>query len=184
MTVVILITGILLTIFASNLHPAGLGSGPNYRHQLSSIVLSSLRRAQQKTLAGTLVNGNFICGYGLHYVDTTSYLIYAGGVPGGSNCGNGSRNYQSGRDLLVETVILSNKNFDLAGSNNQNQFDDIFFEVPDAKTYIKNSSNLTPTIDTTQIRIVSKGQTCNTSPSNSNCTTIDVFASGLIDVKN
>ncbi len=143
------------------------------RTQTASVFLSEIRNAQSSALSGSRYQGSLVCGYGIHYVDATSYYIYAKPVPtlpSGPCSSVSTRNYQSG-DPIIKTNALINVNMEIRSS-----FYDIFFEPPDPKTYINNDSALSgsPAIITIQL----KGQV---SCDSSSCTQITVYPSGKID---
>ncbi len=144
------------------------------RTQAASIIISDIRQAESRVLSGAKFKGNFVCGFGLHYVDSTTYLIYAKAVPsGGALCSTVStRNYLAGSDSVVDTKRVFNTGLEIRSA-----FADIFFEPPDPKTYINNSASL---LDApAQIIIQVKGQAdCVSLP----CTNINVYTSGRIDL--
>lgn len=170
MLIVIAIVSILSGFLLMNFRTTA--SNKTARNQVSSVVISDLRRAQSMALSGTQKDGTIVCGYGLHYIDSQTYSLYAK-TPAGACSGLTTRNYASG-DLIVETRKITNTNFQIGAA-----FQDIFFQPPDPKTYINNSNTLSPPV-TTAINLVLVGQSC----SPSNCTTITVSTSGSIDIAN
>ena len=142
------------------------------RIQVASVVVSDIRRAQSMALAGTRFNGNVFCGYGIHYVSNTSYLLYAGSNEGLPQCQSANHNYQAGIDSVVQTQKLINQNMEFRSS-----FSDIFFESPDPKTYINNSALLTDPQTTITIQLVGQ-QNCG----GQSCTKIEVYTSGQINL--
>jgi prepilin-type N-terminal cleavage/methylation domain-containing protein len=143
------------------------------RSQVASVVVSDIRRAQSMALSGARFGGNAVCGYGIHYVNHTSYLLYAGANEGLPRCQDANHNYQTGVDSLVENRALINSNMEFRSS-----FSDIFFEPPDPKTYINNSASLTDPPAT--IVIQRTGQTACGIPQT--CAQIDVYTSGQINL--
>lgn len=142
------------------------------RVQVASVVVSDIRRAQSMALAGTRFNGNVFCGYGIHYVDHVTYLIYAGANEGLPMCQNANHNYQTGTDSVVQTQKLINQNMEFRSS-----FSDIFFESPDPKTYINNSALLTDPQVTINVQRVGQANCGGQS-----CTKIEVYTSGQINL--
>lgn len=130
-------------------------------------VISDIRKSQNLAISVLDFRGQAVCGYGIHYLDPNTYLIYAGG---GVNCGTANRNYQSGLDSSYQRTKLIEDNAEFKGS-----FSDIFFEPPDPKTYIDNIFSLSGQPVT--ISIGFKGLTCP-----AYCKTISVFPSGKIDL--
>lgn len=144
------------------------------REQTASVVLSDIRRAQSMALAGSQFSGVTVCGFGIHYVNITSYLIYAGVLDGGATrCQDTNHNYQAGTDLMVENRKLINDNMEIRSS-----FLDVFFELPDPKTYINNSASLAapPVI----IQIQKKGQA---NCGQQSCTSVEIYTSGKLELK-
>lgn len=126
------------------------------------------------TLSGTRYKGNLVCGYGVHYVDSNTYLIYAKGVPIASPCSAViTRNYDPGTDFTVNTKKVFGTNTLMDGS-----FKDVFFEPPDPKIYINNDSALTvaPTSITIKLRnqvVCLAGQ----------CVSVVIYSSGQLDLQ-
>ncbi len=142
------------------------------RVQVASVIVSDIRRAQSMALAGTRFNGNVFCGYGIHYVDHVTYLIYAGANEGLPMCQNANHNYQTGIDSVVQTQKLINQNMEFRSS-----FSDIFFESPDPKTYINNSALLTDPQVTINVQRVGQANCGGQS-----CTKIEIYTSGQINL--
>lgn len=136
-------------------------------------IISDLRRAQNLTVAGVTIPqpspspSIIACGYGLRYLDSETYAIYAGNE---ANCSTANRNYQGGQDLTVQTIKIPDNIVELKSS-----FNEIFFEPPDPKTYLNNSSSLSGLPIT--ITLGFKSKNCP-----ANCKTITIFPSGKIDL--
>lgn len=145
------------------------------RSQVASVIVSDIRRAQSMALSGARFNGNVFCGYGIHYVDHITYLLYAGADEGLPQCQSANHNYQAGTDSVVQTQKLINPNMEFRSG-----FSDIFFESPDPKTYINNSASLTPPFPTTTIIIQRTSQATCSIPQT--CAQIDVSISGQINL--
>lgn len=173
LVVVVAIMATLSTVLFFNFRSAS--TGKTARNQVTSLIQSDIRRAQTMTTSSTQFNGAIVCGFGIHYVSATSYIIYAGAVGGSPlNCTNADKNYNAaglGADSIVQTITLQNPKFNIKSS-----FLDIFFEPPDPKTYINRNSalNASPTI----ISVGVIGQACG----GGNCTNLTVKTSGAIDV--
>lgn len=163
--ILVAFVGIFSTILIIDLR--GSSTSASVLERAALAVIADIRKSQSQALAGLTFQGSAVCGYGVHYVDQTSYLLYAGG---GAICGSTNRNYQSGQDLVVQTVKLIESNVELKAS-----FADIFFEPPDPKTFLNNSSS--PTNPPITISIGFKNMACPTY-----CKTISVFPSGKIDL--
>ena len=145
------------------------------RNQVSSLIISAIRRAQTMTTSSTQFAGSITCGFGVHYVNPTSYLIYAGS-DGGVTCTAANKNYQDCAittpcDSIVQTINFINPNFDI-----KSPFLDIFFEPPDPKTYISGNAALDG--PSTTIMIGVKSKPCGGGA----CTNITIKTSGGIDI--
>ncbi len=154
-------------------------SGQTARYQSTSVVASDVRRVQSMALAGSGFQGSTVCGFGIHYVDKTTYLIYAGVLDGAvTRCQDANHNYQAGIDLTVETKVLINPRMEMRST-----FLDFFFESPDPKTYIDNDPSLIDSlgeIRSAKITIQLKNQqNC----AQKTCVSVTIFASGEIDLK-
>lgn len=127
-------------------------------------------------LAGSMFQGKAVCGYGIHYVDKTSYLIYAGVLDGdATKCKDANHNYQAGVDLEVEKKILINSKMEMRGQ--PPAFLDFFFESPDPKTYINNDSSLSGPSTTITIQLNNQ-QNC----AQKSCAHVTIYPSGKIDL--
>lgn len=148
-------------------------SSQTARYQAASVIASDVRRAQTMALAGSRFQSNSVCGYGIHYVDKTTYLIYAGALDGGATrCIDTNHNYQDGIDPKVETKSVINPRMEI-----RVPFPDFFFEPPDPKTYINNDPSLTG--PSTEITIQLKNQqNCG----QQSCTHVTIYPSGQIDL--
>lgn len=132
--VYVALVGIFSVILLTNLQGAQTNS--SVLERASSAVISDFRRAQLMTISGLTFQGNPVCGYGIHYLDSGSYLIYAGGE---AVCSTANRNYNAS-DFNIQTVKIIESNVKFKSS-----FSDVFFEPPDPKTYLDNSSVLSAT---------------------------------------
>jgi hypothetical protein len=124
-------------------------------------------------LSGARYNNNITCGYGLHYIDQQSYVLYAKLPPGGGPCsGLVTYNYQAG-DAIVETKKIFSANLEMRSA-----FDDIFFVPPNPTTFVNNSADLTAPPSTFTIQ--SRGQANCVNPT---CSYVKVYTSGKVDIE-
>ena len=117
MLVVMLLVGIFSAILIANFQGAFTNAVILERAALG--VISNIRRAQSLSIAGVAYQSNPICGYGIHYTDNETYLIYAGGE---NICSTSNKNYQSGNDYSYQQVKIIEKNVEF-----KNSFNDVFF---------------------------------------------------------
>jgi len=161
------VVSLLSVLFIYNFREAATSA--TARNQIASIIVSDIRRAQSMALAGSNREGQIVCGFGIHYINSYSYILYSK-MPSGGSCALATRNYSSGDPF--ETRIIDNTNFRIGSI-----FADIFFEPPDPKTYINNSAVLLPETTTT-INVVLKNQPC----TGATCTIVTVSTRGSVDV--
>ena len=180
--IIMAITVLVGTTFVLNFRAASTNAAA--RHQLSSVMIADIRNAQSLAVSGGKVNNPSSgreenpCGYGLHYVNSAAYYIYAG-MPTGS-CSGANRNFQDGTDIIVETRTIGNPNMILSGSAPGGVFYDVFFEPPDPKVYLNNDANLSTAPTATDIYVVRLGQVC----PGGDCTIVSVHKSGAINLSN
>lgn len=176
------------------------------RNQTVAGIVSDIRRAQSLSTNSTIYRDSVgvlhtVCGYGIQYsglntnyatfdpnntaATGNSYIIYGKLKPGigeSASCSTiSTRNYVHGSDFIVQKIILANSNMDIKSScvqGAERTFNntDIFFEPPDPKTYINNTSSLAAQSVDIMIK-VKPNSNCN-SPS----AVIQVNTSGSIDV--
>ena len=159
--VVMTIVAVLSTTLLLNFRVSATSA--TARRQTAQIVIGNIRRAQSMAIVGS----SAVCGYGIHLVSPTSYIIYTRPLSAGACRSDlASRNYDSAGDSIVTAYSLSNPNMAFVGP----AFSDIYFELPEPKTYIGNNS--LPNVSTA-ISIAPTGK-----PS----TTITVYTSGKIDI--
>ena len=169
---VLVVTAIIATLSVALLFNFGTAArNRTARSQVASVVVSDIRRAQSMALAGARFGGNTVCGYGIHYLSSTSYYIYAKAAPAGGCSTVPTRNYQAG-DLIVEAKKLINPNMGFRSS-----FSDVFFESPDPKTFLNNSSILTNPPVTITIQRVGQANCGGQS-----CARVEVYTSGQINL--
>lgn len=160
--VIIILTTVLLTMLARS--RVDLTQGVN-------MVTGTVRLAQEKTLASTKYNASILCGYGVHYIDSSHWGSYAGPVASLVVCSAINRNYGPPEDILLDSQTFTDRRIEFVAP-----FSDVFFEPPDPKTYLNNSAALNQPPLAIQIRIV--GGTCP-----QDCKTINVYPSGKIEAQ-
>ncbi len=162
--VVAAITGIITTFMLLNFQRTRVDL-----NESGGVLMADLRAAQNKALASTRYNsgsGSKIrCGYGVHYINPTSYSVYAGPDASLNNCPSLNRNLD-GADTIVATKKFVNEKVEFKAT-----FSDIFWEPPNPDTYINNSSANA----SINITIGKKGGACP-----QDCKTINVSTSGKI----
>jgi len=163
MAIIAFVAGGLVINFRST---AVNGTG---RRQAVQAFINDIRDAQSKTLSGSAFKGAPVCGYGIHYIDQNSYVIYAKSPPGAGTCraSVSTRNYTAGQDVVVATKKLTNTNMKFQAS-----FNDFYFEMPESRTYLDNNYLLKFAVPI-PITIVPTSGTGNT--------TITIYLSGRID---
>lgn len=109
-------------------------------------VAADIRKVQNWAVSTSQIedpgSGSMIipCGYGIHYIDSDTYILFANiqKVGGSNNCSDSNRVYETTTpDIAVETVNIEQRNISFQGS-----FDDILFFPPDPLTLITESSPL------------------------------------------
>ncbi len=130
-----------------------------------------IRDAQSRTVSSTKFAGYIPCGYGITYIDSTHYALYAGPNAATTTCSTINRNYSSGQDSIVYTKAIADSRLQF-----QNSFTDIFFEPPDPKTYINNNASLASSPQ--NIVITKIGGACP-----GDCQTIRIHTSGKIEIQ-
>ncbi|MDO8495187.1 MAG: type II secretion system protein [bacterium] len=175
MMIIVLILSGLSVLLISNFGSSKTNA--TARHQVSQVIVADVRRAQSLALSGAGHLGQPVCGYGLHWIDSGSYIIYSGAPEGGvPSCATANRNYQSGIDSILSTSRIDNTKLGVVGIGGAS-FNDIFFESPDPRVYIDGTYNLNTTVD---IQVITQGQAC----ISSTCTTVTVSGSGSVGVAN
>ncbi len=140
--------------------------------QSANLIMAAVREAQTKAVSSTLYAGYNPCGYGLHYVSPTQFIIYVGQDASTVVCSSiANKNYQAGRDALLGIQSFSDPNIQFTAP-----FNDIFFLPPNPKTYLNNNASLNQPPITIQIRSI--GGVCP-----QNCRTVYVYPSGKIEVQ-
>ncbi len=164
MIVVLGIIAVLGTMLKLNFRSSATNTAA--RHQTAFTVVSDIRRAQSMAVSGSGYQGTPACGFGVHYVSPTSYLLFARKLVGGV-CSAGTNIYPAATDSIVETKILQNPSMSFKAP----PFADLYFEVPYAKAYLGGSSALGGVVT---LQVVVTGQASGT--------LLSVNQSGSIDV--
>ncbi len=160
-SITVMITGLLVVNFSRSRTDL---------NQIAIVITDAVREAQLLTLSGSLIQGTYRCGYGIHFT-ADSYLIYAGPNADDVDCSLENRNYEVGTDAIVRQALLSNPALEIAPVPA-----DVFFEPPNPTTYIDDSD--APGANT-NINIRRKGSAC----PGPDCRTINVTTSGRIQLQ-
>lgn len=159
MAITVMMTGLLVTNFSRSRVDL---------NQTRLLVQDAIREAQSLALSGSLYQGTYRCGYGIHFAAGT-YTIFAAPNAESVDCTTLDRRL-TGEDEVVRVGLISNPTVELVLP-----IPDIFFEPPQPTTYIDNSS----AVRSLDISIRRGGAAC---PS-SDCRQINVSTSGLITTK-
>ena len=134
----------ITTFIAVSLLTSIIRAKPNLT-EASQVLMSDIRMVQANALASKQFKDpatgvySYRCGYGLSHFPTTntSYFLYAGRVNSTGNC-PGAKTYTSpGNTPIIFTRTLDSRlELELGGG----QFRDIYFESPDGRISINNSS--------------------------------------------
>lgn len=120
--VVAFLIGVISSFLLINLRVSSRNRGAVERN--AQVFVSDVRRAQAMALSGSKFEGAIVCGYGIHFVSTTSYIIYVG-LSGGGTCALANKYYEAGIDRIFATFLIDalNNNMEFKDS-----FGDVFFE--------------------------------------------------------
>ena len=133
--------------------------------------VGGLRSAQARSFASTRYDTGtglkIRCGYGIHYINATSYALYTGPDASSEDCSALNRNFD-GADSIISTSIFIDTRVEF-----KSPFNDIFFEPPDPKTYLNNDASLG--LPPQAITLGKIGGTCP-----ADCKNINVYTSGKI----
>jgi len=101
----------------------------------TALITADLRKAQ--SLAASSIDFNDICGYGIHYVNSTTYLIYRGSDQDLTDCRTTDHNY-----VPADGDVIYQNNIKMIQTSVSflDSFDDIFFEPPDPRVYVNDKS--------------------------------------------
>ena len=154
-------------------------------NETARTLVSDIRTAQANALSAKQyinpTNGavSYRCGYGVSHVtnDTTGYFLYTGGTfNSGGGCTESQRYGGSGTPIVVSRIIDSR--LEIIDNVSGSKFEDIYFEAPGGKIYIKNAHRPTEVSkNKSQILIRKKGSTC---PS-VDCVYVCVYSFGRIE---
>lgn len=182
-TLIEVLTVFSVTIFITISLLANISRGKPNLVEASQVLMSDIRLVQANALASKQfidpVTGvsSYRCGYGLSHFNTTadSYFLYTGRLNSTGNC-PGSKTYTSeGNTPTVFTRILDSR-LELVVTGGQ--FRDVYFESPDGRVFINNSScPVGGGSGKSEIVVKRKGVTC---PS-VDCTYVCVYAFGKIE---
>ena len=134
-TIVAAITGIITTFLILNFSRVRI----NFAEEASTLS-SKLRIAQTKAISSSKFNNSIRCGYGVRYINNRSYAIYVGESATAFDCSTQNKDYNPvggnpDNDADIEVVSFSNSNLEL-----KTVFRAVYFEPPDPKTFIIDSS--------------------------------------------
>lgn len=130
-TLIEMIVSMVIIAFVSGAMFMGQGAIRKYSlERVAREIASNIRDAQNRAISGKKYNDAVPCGYGIHYLNKSSYLLYAGQEASG-DCGL-DRNYNAGTDSIVQTfTIPPREEIEISAG-----FLDIFFEPPHPIIYI------------------------------------------------
>lgn len=139
---------------------------------------SSLRIAQTKAISSTKYNNKIRCGFGIRYVNNTSYAIYVGENATTHNCQAQNKDFDPvvdnpDTDVEIELIKFADPTLEF-----KTQFRAIFFEPPDPKTFIIDSGGTVHNEPNYSINI-NVGKVGGTCPQD--CKTLNVSTSGKIE---
>lgn len=149
--------------------------------ETTSMVTGDIRAVQAKAAASSKYKNQIRCGYGIHYVSPTSYILFAGPATGPTvDCTTKDKIYDATDPteyITVDTKNLFDSRVEIKNIGPDNGFKDIFFEPPNPKSYINGFSGLT----LSQAIVIGKK---NVACSATDCKTICVYNSGKIETLN
>jgi prepilin-type N-terminal cleavage/methylation domain-containing protein len=122
-SITVLITGFLVVNFSRSRIDL---------NQVTVVIADAIREAQSLALSGSLIQGTYRCGYGVHFT-SNGYLIYAGPDSQAVDCSVQNRDYNGG-DIEVRQGLLPGTALEIVPPS------DIFFEPPNPTTYIGGSN--------------------------------------------
>lgn len=161
MVIVAMLSSVLIVNFRSG------ATGIRGRSQAAAVVSSDLRRIQSMALAGSSWQSASMCGFGLHYVDSRSYLLFARPNDPGTPCIDDARpkRYRSG-DVVIESKSVLG-----APLSFEDAFPDVYYQIPYGRVYLDGA--MTP--GAADIGIMGNG---------SEVTHVIADTSGKIDIQN
>ncbi len=143
------------------------------RNQVASVIISDVRRAQSLALAGSAYHGNITCGYGVHYLNNSSYVLFAVTDSNADDLCAGEFNGYGAGSVIIETRTLTNPSIVF-----QSPFSDIYFSLPFAQGYIGTIPSPAPSADIT-LKAVDEADCVSSA-----CTVVNVYSTGQIDTQN
>lgn len=132
--VAVFIIGILSTAMLLNYRTGQIESSLT---RSAAVLETDIRRAQDLAIASSEFNGTIPCGYGLHYLNSQTYTLYAGTLGGAGNCQSSNHNFESGVDSIYQSVKVIEPRVVF-----KQNFSDLFFEPPDPAVYINNNKSI------------------------------------------
>ncbi len=164
LSIIITMSVVLIVNFGS------INNNKNAQNQSAAVIASDIRRLQSAALSGKKFQSKDVCGYGVHYVDPNSYVLYVISDLNTPGCADESRLYADNASALdLEQRGIQNPNLEFRAP-----FDDIYFEIPFARTYINNRADNGVSTD---VIIAKKDRDC----LSDTCTTITMTTAGAIN---
>ncbi|MEX2090987.1 MAG: type II secretion system protein [Candidatus Paceibacterota bacterium] len=165
--VVATITGIIATFMIVNFQRSRVDLTLT-TNEFIGVLRVAQTKAQSSARHDTGSGLKIRCGYGVRYINATSYTTYVGPDASSVVCSTLNKNFDAA-DFVITTKVFTDAKIEFKSS-----FNDIFFEPPDPKTYLNNDSTLT--LPPQAITIGKIGGTCP-----ADCKTINVYTSGRIE---
>ncbi len=160
----------------------------NASNQVARELMSDITNMRSRALSGSALNGMAMCGYGIHFEDTTHYILYAK-PPQTGTCpepGVGDHNYNATTDNIIERKIIRNSSFVVTAGTPALPAQtpkDVLFEPPHPAVYINNFKDLNGVGSVQQYFVRMPSQTTcllTVDP----CTTLRVLTSGTVFLDN
>ncbi len=139
--------------------------------QATNEFVANIRLIQTQATTSTKSSGVYRCGYGIRYINSTSYASYTTAAASAATCAQ-NKNYSSaaGDIELVRFNVRDSSTIKIFAA-----FSDIFFEPPQPKTYLNDSLVASPT----KIILWIEGTDCATDTDL--CRSICIYNSGRIE---
>jgi len=170
-TIIVILSTLMVFNFRSS------STNTTSRHQVASVIVADIRELQARALAGISATGTIVCGYGIHFVNSQSYLTFTR-QPDPVLCSKtDDRKFGAGNDQVLDTKIVGNPNFAIQTTSGWDN-SDIYFEPPDPTTYINNEKTVAGNIEPSETILIVRSN----DPSDLSSSTITVYASGKIDI--
>ena len=167
---VIVVAGLMVFI-ASVLIRNFSGSRFNFDN-VAYQVQADLRLAESHSQGFIKYNNTFRCGYGLTWINNTTYAIYTGRNATTSNCSSSNYSYSSAATTPRIKLSPVDARVDILS------FTDVFFLPPDPRIYY--GTSLIQATSTSLITLRKKTSTsCST---NNDCRFVCIYPSGRIEV--